>query len=175
MRELFTIDIQSKTDVITNSSSEIFVLDQGNSKEELEALLDASDMLHWRSLYYPLCTTLELSDHAVIELAEDLITIDPWDFEEQSDYWNEWFNIKINQDAEDSWLDEEGFNGISEEGADKLREIISAENPTRLYLMGINENPGSYNYHVFESILGEENRHRLEAGWDYKLKTIKDE
>ena len=40
MKSLFIIKIQSQSDVITNSSSELFIFDDKNSKEEVIDLLN---------------------------------------------------------------------------------------------------------------------------------------
>ena len=50
MRNLFIIKIQSQSDVITNSSSELFIFDDKNSKEEVIELLD-NVYPNWRDEY----------------------------------------------------------------------------------------------------------------------------
>ena len=50
MKSLFIIKIQSQSDVITNSSSELFIFDDKNSKEEVIELLD-NVYPDWRKEY----------------------------------------------------------------------------------------------------------------------------
>lgn len=50
MKNLFIIKIQSQSDVITNSSSELFIFDDKNSKEEVIELLD-NVYPNWRDEY----------------------------------------------------------------------------------------------------------------------------
>ena len=50
MRNLFIIKIQSQSDVITNSSSELFIFDDKNSKEEVIELLN-NVYPNWRDEY----------------------------------------------------------------------------------------------------------------------------
>lgn len=139
MKVLFVTNLHSTVDVITNSSSELFVT-RGNNKEEVERLIKEV-YPNYLDEYYPLKSIDELTWE---ELAEYVFYADKGDI-----------LVKEFPD-EDVGKEEYGIFFINwdfvKRNVDKIRDILDP-NRTMFFLFSMDENPDFDKQEQLETIM----------------------
>lgn len=127
MKTLFKIQFDHSIDIITNSSSELFVLN-GESREYVVSMLD--NLCNWYE--YTLVSNEDLDDSNISTLlSRGIVDID------LTKYWKPEEIYKIYNGKLTKWIDDKFIS----ENILKIKDIIIENYPNTFYLFSDDENP----------------------------------
>jgi len=158
---LFTFKIQSFSDVITNSSSELFVFDDKGDVEKVKEILDGL-YPDWRSEYEE-PVLLKDADDASVELYAEYLLPRGWDYDYRGETTEECRNL-LRQDIKHF------FN----EDAKRFYPNIDTWDPKYNW-----SNDKKFKNKLYEDLTREErseiwSKHELECDYDEVVKYLKD-